>query len=252
MHTDIQLVSTLNKKYLPGARAFLRSLTKHNKINYLYNFFIFDEISNSDKESLEFIYPHINFIEINKQDYSYYNTNDVFRNWGFNCFNRFEIFTLNCKKLIFFDLDMIVLGSLDELFTSDVRFGSVEIESFGRLDHPTKRMFDGGLMIISEEFLTNKTKDRLIEISKFKKWSSDEPVLNLYFEDSVTFLPKKYNILSYEYGKHKNNCSILQYVGSKKPWFGDTIQDIFDEYIIKKCKVTEHAKMQRVFNSYAN
>ena len=87
---------------------------------------------------------------------------------------------------------MIVLDTLQELFASDVRFGSVEIEPFGRLDHPTRRMFDGGLMVISEEFLTHKTKDKLIEISKLKQWSSDEPVLNLFFEDAITFLPKKY------------------------------------------------------------
>jgi len=252
MYTEVQLASTLNKQYLPGARAFLRSLVKHNKINYLYNFFIFEDITNIDKESLKLIYPHINFIEINKEEYAYYNTNDIFRNWGFNCFNRFEIFTLQCKKLIFFDLDMIVLHSLEELFASDVRFGSVEIESFGRLDHPTRRMFDGGLMVISEEFLTHKTKDKLIEISKLKQWSSDEPVLNLFFEDVITFLPKKYNILSYEYGKHRNNCSMLQYVGAKKPWAGNAIQDVFDEYVIKKCKVTELTKMQRIFNTYAS
>ena len=252
MYTDIQLVSTLNKKYLPGARAFLRSLVKHNKINYLYNFFIFEEISSSDKESLQCIYPSVNFIEIDTEDYSYYNTNDVFRNWGFNCFNRFEIFTLKCKKLIFFDLDMIVLDSLEDIFTSDVRFGSVEIEPFGRLDHPTKRMFDGGLMVISEEFLTHKTKNKLIEISKLKKWSSDEPVLNLFFENDVTFLPKKYNILSYEYNKHKNNCSVLQYVGTKKPWAGKTIESNFDIYVIKRNKITDLMKIQHIFNQYAN
>lgn len=252
MYTAIQLASTLNKKYLPGAQAFLRSLVKYNKINYLYNFFIFEEISDTEKRSLKLIYPYINFININQKDFSYYNTCDKFRTWNFNCYNRFEIFTLECEKIVFFDLDMIVMSKLDEVFEFQGDFGAVNIQSFGRLDHPTEKIFDGGLMVISKKFLNNKTKEQLINISKLKKWTSDEPVLNLFFEKHLTFLRKRYNILSYEYGQYKDDCSILQYVGEKKPWTGDTIQENFDDYIIKKCKITELTKMQRMFNVYAS
>ena len=44
--TSTQLVSTINKKYIPGAIAFLKSLKKYNDINLLYNFYLFEELSN--------------------------------------------------------------------------------------------------------------------------------------------------------------------------------------------------------------
>lgn len=253
MSTDIQFASTLNNKYYDGAKALLVSLKRHNPcISLLYNFLVFDNIDNNKKEDLKKIYSNINFIQIPEQDYNYYNTSDEWRNWEFNCYNRFEIFNIKCEKLIFLDLDMIIMQNIEELLAFKGAFGSVLINEKNRLDHPSKNVFDGGLMIIDSKFLNKTTKEDLIKISKSKKWTSDEPVLNLYFEQYLEILPKKYNILSYEYEQYKNDCAILQYVGAKKPWMGKEVCESFDEYIIKNNKPTTLKKMQRLFYEYCN
>lgn len=250
---DIQFASTINKKYVPGAIKFLKSLKTHNpNYNYPFNFFIIDEsLSEEDKLKIKTIYSNVNFNNIVDSDYRYSNLSNKWRDWGYNCFNRFDIFLLSCDKLIFFDLDMIVLSNLDELLKIDCDFGSVEAPQEFILDHPNNRYFDGGLMIISKKYLNIETRNSLIKISKQKKWTSDEPVLNAFF-NKVHWLPKKYNVLSSEFNKFKvNDISILQYVGSKKPWFTNSIADNFDEFIFKTQGVTSIIKLQNLFNSIA-
>jgi lipopolysaccharide biosynthesis glycosyltransferase len=250
LETSTQLVSTINKRYIPGAIAFLKSLKKYNNINLLYNFYLFEELSNEEKKLLTDIYPNIRFLKIDNTRYNYYNTSDKFRNWGFNCYNRFEVFTTPCDKLIFLDLDMIALGSIDELINFNGRFAAIEAPKEGRMDHTTEKFFDGGVFVVSREFLNTETRDSLIEISKIKKWSSDEPVLNLFFEKSITWLPKRYNVLSFEYPKHKNDTTILQYVGSKKPWYSTNLDENYDDYVKHKIKRNDLLKIQKLFDTF--
>jgi len=253
INESLQFASTLNRKYLPGAKSFLKSLLYYNpNINFLYNFLTFETLTPKEKDDLLLIYKNIKFIDILSNDYSYYNTNDKFRNWGFNCYNRFDIFLLKSKNILFFDLDMIVNSPLDELFNLSVDFAAVEVDEKNRLDHSSKQFFDGGLMFINEKYLTYHTKNKLIELSKIKKWSSDEPVLNLFFENKIYFLSKVYNVLSYNFELYKNSFKILQYVGSKKPWMGSSIEDCFDEHIIKNNNIYNLKKMIKIYKKYEN
>lgn len=251
MYGDLQFVSTINKKYVKGACAFLKSLKKHNPdYNFKYNFLKFQELDQEEINQIKSIYNNSHFLDINHKDYNYYNTDDKFRTWGYNCFNRFDIFNIKADKLVFFDLDMIVNQPLDFILNCNYDFASVEVHEKNRLDHPSKIIFDGGLMVFSNKFLNNKVKHDLIELSKLKKWSSDEPVLNQYFESYLNLLPKKYNVLSYEYANFKNDFAILQYVGSKKPWFGNKIEECFDDYIIENNKRSDLIKIKTLFNQY--
>lgn len=246
---DIQFASTINKKYVPGAIKFLKSLLKHNPhYNYLYNFFIIDDsLDEEDKNKIIAVYKNINFLPIRNLDYEYNSLSNKWRDWGFNCYNRFDIFLLNCDKLIFFDLDMLVFSNLDELINTNCDFGSVQAPEEFILDHPNKKYFDGGLMIISKKYLNNKTRQSLIEISKERKWTSDEPVLNTFFKD-VYWLPKKYNVLTSEFNKFKD-IAILQYVGHKKPWYSKKLIENFDEFIFLTQGGLNVAKLQSIYNS---
>lgn len=250
METSAQLVSTINKKYIPGAIAFLKSLKKYNNIDLLYNFYLFEELNDIEKNQLLDIYPNIRFLKIDNERYNYYNTSDEFRDWGFNCYNRFEVFTTPCDKLIFLDLDMIVLGNIDELINFNGRFAAVESPRVCRMDHTTEKFFDGGVFVVSKEFLNEQTRDNLINISKAKKWTSDEPVLNLFFENKITWLPKRYNVLSFEYPSNKEDTTIIQYVGSKKPWHSKNLDENYDDFIKHKIKRNDLLKIQKLFDNF--
>lgn len=247
---NIQFASTINKKYLPGAIKFLKSLKTFNpNYNYQYNFLLIDDsLENKDIESLGEVYSDISIKKIKTDDYNYNNLSTKWRDWGFNCFNRFDIFLLNCDKLIFFDLDFICQSSLDEIINFNCDFGAVKGIRKNLIDHPSEEYFEGGLMIISKKFLNIETRNNLIELSKTKEWSSDEPVLNSYFKN-ISFIPKKFNVLTSEYNDYSlSNISLLHYVGSKKPWFSNNLRENFDDHIFLTQGLLTVRKLQDIYN----
>ena len=251
MLVDIQFASTINKDYVFGAIKFLKSLKKFNpEFNFLYNFLVIDNaLSEEEKKSIKSIYNNCKFIHIENRDYQYNNLSLKWRDWKYNCFHRFDIFLINCDKLIFFDLDFVCMGSLDELIKIDCEFGAVRGIRENIIDHPNENYFRGGLMVISKKYLNIQTRNNLIELSKEKLWSSDEPVLNTYFTN-FTPLPLKFNILTSEYNDYSNSdIALLHYVGSKKPWFSNNLKENFDDYILKKQGIITLHKLQTLFNN---
>jgi lipopolysaccharide biosynthesis glycosyltransferase len=238
----IACCSTLNDKYLHGFLAFFYSLKKHNpNFDYPYHIFSWGDLCEYNKEWLKRIYPNFVFNDIVNKDYDGIEYSTTWRTWDINCANRFEIFTLTqYDKLVFFDADMIVQHSLDELFEIDMDFGAVVTTPGVEMDHPGRfdqsiKTFDGGLMVIGKKYLNEQTKNDLISIAKQKAWTSDEPILNVFFDNAkTTFIPKQYNLLSQEMNSiNFNDAKIVQFVGHKKPWFNGTIIDRYDGYIFQ-------------------
>ena len=188
------------------------------------------------------MYSKFIFKNIKNDDYKDCNYSNKWRTWNINCANRFEIFTTQgYDKVVFFDADMIVMDNIDYLFEIDVEFGGCEIVRDSEIDHPSKfdrtlRSFNGGLMVISKKYLNSETKNNLIKVAEQKPWSSDEPILNTYFDNTrVTFLPKCYNLLVPEVtAENFSTAKIIHYLSEKKVWYQGCIEDRYDEFIIKK------------------
>lgn len=234
--------STLNDLYLPGFIVFFYSLLKHNPwFDYPYYIFNWGELSSESVIKLKKIYPNFRFCDIQNEDYNNVSYSTVWRTWNINCINRFEIFTLEeYDRIVFFDADMLVLDDISYLFNVNVDFGAVEITPGTEMDHPGRydkniKSFDGGLMVISSKYLNAETKKCLIDIARQKNWSSDEPILNVFFDKTkTTFLPREYNLLSQEFNEHNiKKAKILQFVGHKKPWFPGILTDRYDESVTR-------------------
>lgn len=248
---ELQFASTINKDYVFGAIKFLKSLKQFNpNCDFLYNFLVIDNaLSEAEKTSIKAVYDNCKFIDIRNEDYLYDNLSCEWRHWKHNCFNRFDMFLINCDKLIFFDLDFVCIGSLDELINIDCEFGAVKGLKENKIDHLNEDYFRAGLMVISKKYLNAQTRHDLIELSKKSLWSSDEPVLNAYFTN-FTPLPWKYNVLTSEYNDHAHaDIALLHYVGSKKPWFSSNLRENFDDYILKKQGIATLYKLQTLFNN---
>lgn len=254
--------STLNDFYFDGFLTFFHSLLIHNPtFNYPYYIFNWGELSEKNIDILKAVYKGFIFKDINNKDYEGCVYSDAWREWKINCINRFDIFTLSdYDRIVFFDADMLVLKDITDLFDIDVRFGACEIVDGSEIDHPGKfqkgvRSFDGGLMIISREFLNQTTKKSLIDIAFQKKWTSDEPILNVFFNNDITtFLPKIYNTLTPDLTPSTlSNAKIIQFVGTKKPWFRGSICDRYDDFAIGRISnLPLLLKVEKLYNSYYN
>jgi lipopolysaccharide biosynthesis glycosyltransferase len=257
----IACASTLDDNYFKGFVTFFYSLLKHTP-SFNYDYYIFDwgQLSEVNKQKLLSIYPFI-IKQINNKEYEGATYITRWRNWTINCINRFEVFTLaDYDKVIFFDVDMLVVGSIDYLFEVEIEFGGVEIVKGAEMDHPGKydptiKSFNGGLFIISKKYLNEETRRALIELGLKKAWTGDEPILNTYFDNSkVTFLPKMYNIQTPELTLDGfNTAKIIHFLSVKKPWMPGTFNDRYDDFVIAGIKnLPLLLKLDNTYQRYYN
>lgn len=257
----IACCSTLNDQYFDGFITFFYSLQKHNPwFNGPYYIFSWGDLSETNIVKLKTIYDNFIIKHIDNLHYSHCQYTNEFREWNINCNNRFEIFTLEeYDKIIFFDVDMLCLGDIKEIFESNVSFGACTIKESSEIDHPSKynkmlKSFDGGLMVISKQYLTVNVRNELIDISLQKKWSSDEPILNTYFDNSkVTFLPKKYNTLTSEITELLlQEAKLIQFIGDKKPWFSGGLSEKYCPYVLQSIGLILTLKIDNIYKKYFN
>lgn len=228
----LSLVSTLTPDFVPGFKVLLRSLLTYNPITFDYIVFEVFPLTADDKADLLSIYPYLKFRSIQTADYNYNSIDTKWRVWGYNIFNRFDMFLLSeYDRIIFLDVDLVVRKSLQELFDTDVCFAACEMTKGTSIDHRVPRPFDGGVMVISQKFLTPQVRSDLISLSKLQDWSSDEPVLNQYFEKEVTYLDKQFNTLTTELTIPVfKRSAIIHFVGHCKPWHAKK----FDPFVLQK------------------
>jgi len=223
--------STLNNKYFKGACVTLNTLRRNISKVLPYHIFLFEEIPETHRRILQEIYPEIVFHNITDKCYDSYTISNEFRKWNYNVYNRFEIFTLDATKIIFLDFDLLITNNIDAFIGQECGFGAVERFKYSFTDYVNTENFDAGVMIINSKFISLDTKVCLLELSKQRNWSSDEPVLNVFFNKHWTRLPRKYNVLTPVYSD-TNKCSIIQFVGVKKPWHEGGLEDRYDNYVL--------------------
>lgn len=242
------IVFTITNDYTDALRVFLYSYKLHNK--YKPQCVVLEEepITQENKNKILSIYKNTVFIKISK-DYTF-ERKFKRRKWKINPANRFDIFTLPYDKIIFFDADMIVSKSIENLFELNMDFGAVYHPnpdgSHSNVLLPGSKFlknklfdfnksFNAGVMIISKKFLNKTTQNNLFELYKSADWLGNQGPLNYYFNDKVELLPSDY-FVSTPYLSESNILSgkIFHYAGEKKPWLvrSNNIEDNFDSGII--------------------
>jgi lipopolysaccharide biosynthesis glycosyltransferase len=117
--------------------------------------------------------------------------------------------------------------------------------------------FDAGVMSISNKYLGKHIREDLLKIANSEapkesfldstKWTSDEPIINIYFFDKITFIPRKFNILVSEVENSDfNNKNIYQYTGHNKPWYSDQVERQFSKYAIEKIAKNNKPYMKNI------
>jgi lipopolysaccharide biosynthesis glycosyltransferase len=240
-------VTTLDDNFVPGYMVAVSTLIA-TTVNFNYDIVILEwgTLSKANKEKIKQLYPRTIFKHVHAADYPDVTYDTEHRTWTYNCGYRFDVFLLKeYEKIIFFDCDIVFNVDMTSLILSNINFGAVPRPATRMLQFEGKIGFDAGLMVIGKPFMNSTTRDGLIDLLKqeppadervlSKKWVGNEPILNTFFKERVTWLPKQYNLCTDEV-KHdtlKNIMPNLQYIGHKKPWYSENIADQFDPYIVQ-------------------
>jgi len=236
----IALFLAANDKAIIGIKSFLNSLLKNNAW-FDKDIILLSDGGLSKNNINELIKLYRNIIIINAKKEDYLDCVPTTRLWGFNLYYRFDVFglgSLGYDRIIMLDSDMIVTKDISELFDYTCSIGACkkylgikEIEPNNILAINRKR-FNCGLISISKKFLDISIKNKLIELASTRAWSSDQPVLNLFFEKQITYLPEKFNLVSANATKESiSSACILHYHGMIKPWESNTPELCFDKFI---------------------
>jgi lipopolysaccharide biosynthesis glycosyltransferase len=245
----VAFTTVLDDKYLPGFLITLNSILRRNP-TFQYDVIILDwgDLSDESKNVMRSLYSNLHFRPVDKELYIDHVYDETHRKWTYNCNYRFDIFTFTeYDRVIFFDCDMIFQCSIDELLSWDVDFGACAAQSGGVSQINREIGFDGGLMSIGKKYLTNETREALLQIAMSPapydenvdttNWVSDEPILNTYFLDKMVWLPDKFNLVI---AKLSNTSPIkqsnLQFAGHNKPWYGDTIEQQFSQHVLESIR----------------
>jgi lipopolysaccharide biosynthesis glycosyltransferase len=244
----VGFVTTLDDRYMSGFFITLNSILKNSK-NFNHDIVIFEwgNLSEENKKIIQNFYNKIIFKKIETDLYDNYLFDDTYRKWTYNCNYRFDIFTLDeYDRVVFFDCDMIFEVDMEELLSYDVDFGVSGKREAGKTPQiGNKPAFNAGFMSIGKKYLGKHIRQDLIDISrmdapeeesiKTRKWISDEPIINTYFLDKATFLPKKYNLIISEIKnadfQTKNN---YHFTGHNKPWYSKNLKQQFSPYSLEQ------------------
>jgi lipopolysaccharide biosynthesis glycosyltransferase len=220
MMPKIACVSTITNDYVLGLRVFIRSILKNNTwFNYDYILFCEENITEENKKALLTDYARFQFKQINFEEYNNLKFSGN-RLWRINPGNRYEIFKIRgYDKIVFFDVDMLCLGDISEVFNTAGDFLAcytplTDIKKIGFKDG-----FNCGVMVIDKKFLTQETIDGLKSITQKKKFLGNQAAFNIYFKNYYKLLPQKYFETTplLTLSSYRNAC-IIHFCGAIKPW----------------------------------
>lgn len=256
---NIAILVALNDRQVIGMKAFLYSLLHNNRWFDKDLLLLSDgQLSSKNILLLKKIYPNIKIVEAKTHDYL--SCKKTTRDWGFNLYYRFDLFDLGKEgydRIIMFDADMLVLKDIKDLFLQTCDIGACEkylgIDEIdpGNILASRKKRFNCGLITVSKNLMTPGIKKALIDIAAEKSWSSDQPVLNKYFEKRVSYLPQKFNTpTSLLTEDTLDMVSIVHFHGISKPWDSEEYKSCFDPFVLKHLSPDLAIKLKLMFNSY--
>jgi len=221
-NSDKALVILLNQKVLQGFMVFVKSFLFYNKWFDL-DFVIFDlDLRIVDRIGIRKIYPNVVFKKINYDNYKKVNFNKTHDRLK-PTFYKLDTFSLyEYERVVFIDIDTVILGCLAELFNNDIKSGFAAVRGYTEKTDTLRDDFNSGVFVVDKKYLNEKTYKYLLEIAQHGFSMPDQKVLNAYFRGSVTWLDKKYNIEKrMEHTKifiqEVENAKIIHYVADN-PW----------------------------------
>jgi lipopolysaccharide biosynthesis glycosyltransferase len=220
MTPNTAIITLLDDGFLPGAKVFLRSLIQHNP-DFNLPFIILDAgVSPNTLDTLKEIYPNTELRQIEKENYARININAAPEKLR-KTFYTFDVFIQPENRLVFFDMDTLVLGDISELLHTHHTFAAVRCYTAGS-DKMTTPIINSGVFVVNKNKCLTNIYEQLLSYPASS--SPDQDAINHVFRGQIHYLPKKYNVEkrilhSRRHPEYKNikNITVLHFVGIK-PW----------------------------------
>lgn len=243
----IGFTTVLSDLSLKGFLITLNSILTSN-LGFNYDIIVFEwgELSENSKNIILQLYDKVIFKKVESDLYKNHQYDNTWREWKYNCNYRFDVFLLKeYDKVVFFDSDIIFEIPFDRILNQNIEFGACESGEEKMYQFKNKTHFNGGFLIIGKKFLNEKTRNDLIKIAETSppienmlnsnNWTSDQPILNTYFENKIDWLPNEYNypvfLLNNDNIKLPKN---YHFVGPNKPWDSDILKKQFSYYFFDR------------------
>lgn len=237
----INILLTLDKKYIQHLHVMLVSLFENNKEESFIIHIFSDNLSNEVQDKIQ---------ELINQ----YGQNSVFYDISINHIKHFsisnhaslanyyriiacELLPQNIKKILYLDVDVIILKSIKELYDTNLENNLLGvINEFSKMEERKQTLniphqypyFNSGIMLINlQKWQSENWTQKLIEFisqnpEKLKFW--DQDAFNALCYEFCLYLDEKWNMQTAMFENNKNKednlkkTAIIHFTGSSKPW----------------------------------
>ena len=245
----INVCIACDDNYAKYAAVVMASILKNAKEEDNLHFFILDSGVNQDTKTKTYKLKsikncEINFIDIDEELFNDYKNVKTHGYISLPAFYRLKLASLlpHIDKIIYFDCDMVINSSLDELFNIDL--GGHPI---GGVSDIKKRMVkknptyvNSGMLVMDlkkfredniEQKLLDWTREHFDEIKV-----GDQQIINETLIGDIQLLPATWNVQSSNFtnrSSYVKRPNIIHYVGNQKPWkpaSWNYFKNLFREY----------------------
>jgi lipopolysaccharide biosynthesis glycosyltransferase len=218
---SIALATMLDSFFIPGYIAFMKSFKKHNPA-FSHDLIIFDVgLNEKEREIVQLMYNgKVIFKEPNKDRYKGTNFSRT-QECLINTYYKLDIFSLyNYSKVLFLDMDMIVLDNIEDLFNFKYDLAGCPGYAIGSDSY--RNGINTGLILVNKPLLNEKTYSKVVNFVKQGFSMPDQKGINRFFKGRINFIDKVYNCEKRMWKGKKNkiafdNKGVLRlYPGNKK------------------------------------
>lgn len=243
----VNVVFASDSRYVEHLAVAICSLFENNRVLRLEVYVINADISKSEWRNLETIARrygrNLTDVKISDVDLEGLITAHHFTKGMF--YRLFIAEKLNVSKALYLDADIVVEGSIEELYATkidDTYLAAViepEFDRYADLEmYEDSKYFNSGVMLLNTElFRRDRIKDRVLDFVRRKPWAvpfPDQCGLNSVVNGRWKELHPKFNVQGYFFEAKVEACSgffpdgevasarnkpvIVHYTGSTKPW----------------------------------
>lgn len=242
----MNILTATDDNYAPWCGVMLSSLFKHNNEEDIHVYILADNVSDDNKEKFKKLHPGITIIDLEDASFkSWVPSLELGEYLSRTTWARLalsDVLPSNVHKILHIDADTIILGSLRELYETDLTgMAAAAVDEYrdARYIGIDGLYFNAGVILFNVDyFRENRIKEKCIEFVKSNASIirfHDQDVLNKVLEGKVLFKHRKFNLTCHRQvisddlrinadfkedkeAVYNGDVRIYHFVGKSKPW----------------------------------